>query len=113
MSLTHLSKEQVQKLINESNKDQILLDVRSRDELKDVKPLPTAVNVPVDEVVPAFNMNDQEFKNKYHFEKPEKNKKIIVYCRMGPRAQRAGEALKNLGYENVCHYSGVADWYSK
>jgi rhodanese-related sulfurtransferase len=112
MTLPRLSKQNVQEMINESSKNQILLDVRSREELNDMKPLPTAVNVPIGELLSAFNMNDQEFKNKYHFEKPEKNKKIVVYCRSGVRAQSAGETLQNLGYQNVYHYSGVADWYS-
>jgi len=112
MTITKLSKNQVQDLINENKQDLVVLDVRGRDELKELEPLPTAVNVPVAEVANAFNLPDDQFKDTYHFEKPDKSKTILVYCKMGMRAQNAGETLQRLGYDNILHYSGVADWYS-
>jgi len=109
-SITKLNKIQVKELLS-TNSDIVVLDVRSRDELKEIEPLPTAVNVPIDEVDGAFKLSGSEFKSKYGFEKPEKTKRILVYCKLGMRAQKAGEALQKVGYQNVLHYSGVADWH--
>jgi rhodanese-related sulfurtransferase len=111
-SIPKLSKVQVEKITEEPNQEYLLLDVRSREELNDIKPLPHAVNVPIDEVESAFSLPDQEFKQKYHFDKPPKDKKIVCYCKMGMRAMKGAETLKKLGYDNVMQYSGVADWYN-
>ena len=121
-SITKLNKTQVQEMINQNREKKsgsgsgeiVLLDVRSREELEsDLKALPGAVNVPVDEVSSAFQLSNEEFKQKYGFDKPAKNKGVLVYCKLGMRAQCAGEALQQLGYSHILHYSGVADWYGK
>lgn len=111
MTITKVNKSQVQDLLNENKSNLVVLDVRSRPELNDLKPLPHANNVPVDEVAAAFEMSNDDFQQKYHFGKPEKNSTILVYCKMGMRAQNAGETLQKLGYDNILCYSGVADWY--
>lgn len=111
-TIPKLSKNQVKTIIEEFNQEHLLLDVRSREELKDIKPLLNAINVPIDEVESAFNLSDQEFKQKYQFDKPAKDKKIVCYCKMGIRGMKGAETLKKLGYENVMQYSGVADWYN-
>ena len=42
------------------------------------------------------------------------SKKIIVYCKLGGRAQMAAQTLSELGIENVYCYKGSAsEWWSK
>jgi rhodanese-related sulfurtransferase len=40
----------------------------------------------------------------------DKNKPVIVYCASGGRAALAGQALKELGYEDVYNLGGFKDW---
>ena len=42
------------------------------------------------------------------------SKKIIVYCKMGGRAEKAAQLLNDLGFENVFCYKGSAsEWWNK
>lgn len=50
------------------------MDVRQREELQETTPLPKAKNVPLQELPHAFSqLSNEDFKNKYNFEKPDKN----------------------------------------
>jgi rhodanese-related sulfurtransferase len=41
---------------------------------------------------------------------PDKNKKILVYCRSGKRSRVACEKLIKIGYTNVYDFGGIMDW---
>ena len=39
-----------------------------------------------------------------------KDKKVIVYCAAGGRAALSGQALKEMGYDEVYNLGGFGDW---
>ena len=43
-------------------------------------------------------------------ELPEKDRRILVYCRSGNRSKHAAQKLADLGYTNVMEFGGIRDW---
>lgn len=81
--------------------DELILDVRSSEEYAEGH-VPGSLNIPYDLI-------------QDHLNELEKYKKIYVYCKIGGRAQKASEALIQLGLSSqiVCvTESGMPDWIS-
>jgi len=87
-------------------KQVIILDVRKPNELIEEGAIPTAFNLPVDDIEAALKLDSQAFTEKYGFTKPVPSDKIIVFCRSGKRANRAGNILNRHDYLNVLNYRG-------
>ncbi|MFC1769192.1 rhodanese-like domain-containing protein [Nanoarchaeota archaeon] len=104
-----ITTSELKKLIDSKEK-LFLIDVRGKNELE-YGTIPTSNNIPLPELGEAFNLSEEDFKNKYGFNKPTKTEKIIFYCRTGVRADMAVEYLKQKGYENIFSYRGsVKEW---
>ncbi|MFI3230724.1 MAG: rhodanese-like domain-containing protein [bacterium] len=41
---------------------------------------------------------------------PNKNAKILIYCRSGNRSLVAGDILLEKGYKDVTDFGGIIDW---
>ena len=41
---------------------------------------------------------------------PDKNSRIMVYCRSGKRSRQAAEILDGLGYVSIYDMGGLIDW---
>jgi rhodanese-related sulfurtransferase len=41
---------------------------------------------------------------------PDKDAKILVYCRSGNRSKTASEMLLDMGYTDVTDFGGYKDW---
>jgi phage shock protein E len=82
----------------EKHEDTLLLDVRTPEEHRE-KRIPGSVLLP-----------DYEVKDKISELAPDKNTRIIVYCRSGRRSASAAKTLINLGYTNVYDLGGIIDW---
>ena len=91
-----LSSPELKKLIDNKNKDYLLIDVRSESEYKSGY-IPTAINIPLNKIEARAD------------EIPE-NKLIVVYCKVGGRAESARKTLKKLGYKNVINFGGTNNW---
>jgi rhodanese-related sulfurtransferase len=91
-----LSSPELKKLIDNENKDYLLIDVRSESEYKSGYIL-TAINLPVSKI-------------ESRIDEIPKNKLIIVYCKVGGRAETARKKLIEMGYENVINFGGTNDW---
>lgn len=76
------------KLIEQNHLD-VILDVREDNEWNEGH-YPNAVHIPVDKV-------EKKFKSKF----PDKNLKILIYCRSGMRANKAYGILQSQGYNNI------------
>ncbi|XP_017101302.1 rhodanese domain-containing protein CG4456 [Drosophila bipectinata] len=88
-----------------------LIDVRRPDELQETGSIPASINIPLDELERALNLDSASFKNKYGRPKPEKNTKIIFSCKSGNRVLEAEKIAKTLGFTNVVIYKGSwKDW---
>lgn len=78
------------KFLLNNNYVDVVIDVRTPEEIKLTGSLPSSINIPLKNlnfVVP----------NTY----PDKNTRILVYCRKGIRANEATQILRSLGYSNV------------
>ena len=76
----------------------ILLDVRTTEEFETER-IEGALLIPVHEV-----------KERAQAELPDKNARILVYCRSGRRSAQAAHDLINMGYANVYDFGGIIDW---
>ena len=86
------------KVIIEEEKGYIIVDVRTPDEFAD-KHIPNAINIPNETI------GTEEIAGL-----PDKDQKILVYCRSGNRSKQAAEKLLKLGYTNVVEIGGINDW---
>ena len=78
--------------------DYIILDVRRPDEFA-AGHIPNAINVP-NETIGTAEIP----------ELPDKDQRIMVYCRSGRRSKEASEKLVKLGYTNIVEFGGILDW---
>ena len=76
----------------------LILDVRREDEYAQGH-IENALLIPLAELV-----------NQAPDKIPDKNTKILVYCRSGNRSAKAALQLEGLGYENVYDFGGINAW---
>lgn len=86
------------KKLMDSEKDYILLDVRTQAEY-DEGHIPGSVLLPHDQIA---DKAAELLKNK--------DQLILVYCRSGNRSKVASQALSELGYTQVREMGGIKDW---
>ena len=87
----------------------LLIDVREKDELE-YGMLPTAHHIPLGEIDAAFEMEENEFKQKYGFFKPKKKSEIIFYCRSGNRSSFAADSASRLGFIAINYTGSILEW---
>jgi rhodanese-related sulfurtransferase len=92
-----------QELIADGNA--LVVDVRDAPEIQQSGKVAGALHVPRGMLEfradPEAPTHDPQF---------DKNKAVIVYCASGGRAALAGQALKELGYDEVYNLGGFKDW---
>jgi phage shock protein E len=84
------------RLIREGKPAYLLIDVRTPAEYESGH-IPTALNIPVDEIGTRPPAGD-------------KDALIIVYCRSGNRSAAARKILLDLGYTNIVDFGSVSRW---
>lgn len=77
----------------------VILDVREQNEY-DSGHIPGAVLLPVGSI-------DEDSAATVI---PEKDTKVLVYCRSGNRSQTASSTLAELGYTNIYEFGGINTW---
>jgi rhodanese-related sulfurtransferase len=92
-----ISPEEAKNII-ESDKEYILLDVRTEEEFA------------LEHIKNAINLPDYEIALKFQEILPEKDAQIIVYCQSGRRSVNAAKMLVELGYTSVHDLGGINDW---
>ena len=96
-SYQQITQEEAKEMMD--TQEVIILDVREQAEY-DSGHIPGAVLLPVgtiDETTAAEVI-------------PEKDSKVLVYCRSGNRSKTASAALADLGYTNVYEFGGINTW---
>lgn len=91
-----ISAEDAKKIID--IEDVIILDVRTPEEYNSGH-IENAVLLPVTEIP-----------NKAKEILPNKDAKILVYCRSGNRSETAAKELINMGYTNIYDFGGIHSW---
>jgi thiosulfate:glutathione sulfurtransferase len=85
-------------------------DVREPGELQQEGKIPNAINLPLSSLQESLNLPDPAFREKFSFDKPEKNKvrrcgddaneqEVIFYCKAGVRSTNASLIAKEAGYQ--------------
>ncbi|MCC5912361.1 MAG: rhodanese-like domain-containing protein [Clostridiaceae bacterium] len=82
----------------EEDKDIVLLDVRTREEYQE-KHIEGSTLIPL-------NVLETEVRTKI----PNKEEKIIIYCRSGNRSKTAANLLLSMGYKHVYDLGGINSW---
>lgn len=81
-----------------NDKDVVLVDVRTPEEHQQ-KRIPGSILLP-----------DYEIRDRAGEVLPDKDAKIVVYCRSGRRSAEAAKVLREMGYRNVHDLGGIIDW---
>lgn len=96
MSFKQINKIEAKKIMD--SESCTILDVRTEEEFEQAH-IYDAVLIPLDLL-----------KNTVEKVIPNKDEKILVYCRSGKRSIDASIILVNLGYKNVLEFGGIIDW---
>lgn len=89
-----------------NSKNIMLIDVRDTWEILEHGKIPGSINIPLDEVGEALQMNSRDFKEKYHEVKPSKSDSLVFSCFAGVRSKKAMDTAISLGFNSVQHYAG-------
>ena len=95
MSYTKVTPQEAMEMMNDNV---IILDVRSQEDF-DEGHIRNAILLP-----------HTEIKEKAESSFPDKDAKILVYCRTGFRSDLASNDLVSLGYTAVYNMGGLDDW---
>jgi rhodanese-related sulfurtransferase len=98
LSKVHVLEPAELQALMESDEIYTIIDVRQENEHYPGF-IPGAVNIP--RGVLEFQIGDEEFWNEVGLYVPEKEEKIILYCKKGQRSILAAQSLEMLGYKNV------------
>ena len=100
--ITEVSTNELQTLMN-GDEEYYLLDVRTgKENAKSY--IPGAVSIP--RGVLEFRIANEDVWDDEGLYMPEKNSRIVIYCKKGGRGTLASKALKDLGYTNVVNLKG-------
>ncbi len=91
-----ITAEEAKKIMD--TEEVIILDVRTPEEYKE------------EHIEGALLIPDYELENSAASELPDKDKKILVYCRSGNRSESAAKVLIEMGYTKVYDFGGIMNW---
>lgn len=84
----------------------MLIDVREPWEIHESGKIPGSVNIPLDDVGEALQMNPKDFKEKYKEVKPSKSDSLVFSCLAGVRSKKAMVTAVSLRFNSAQHYAG-------
>ncbi len=92
-----ISQERVQEMLA-SGEEFTLLDVRTEKEYEDGH-IPGSVLLPIEDIREGNVVM-----------LPDRNRKLVLYCRTGRRAEDAAVLLMDMGYSQVYSMGGIVEW---
>ncbi|MED6275947.1 hypothetical protein CHARACLAT_031873 [Characodon lateralis] len=95
-----------------NNKDLILIDVRSEEEV-DRGRIPGSIHIPLQTVDAALRMEPDDFKAKYGVGKPATGSELVFYCQSGRRGETATRRAQEQGHINARNYAGAYSEWSR
>ncbi|XP_066954504.1 rhodanese domain-containing protein CG4456-like [Macrobrachium rosenbergii] len=96
--------------LNDKKDEFFIIDVRSPGELEYQGHIPGAHNIPLSELDEAMGLEDEEFAEKYGFEKPKEDETVITLCQKGGRARKARELMVAAGFITRVYGGSFDDW---
>lgn len=100
--------------LSSSYKEMTIIDVRNRNEIEACGQIPGAHCIPVTEIKFACDLDKENFKARYGFEKPECEDDLVVCCKSGIRSKTACDLLQSKGFKRHRIYRGsFSEWEEK
>eukprot|EP00559_Dactyliosolen_fragilissimus_P008215 CAMPEP_0184855712 /NCGR_PEP_ID=MMETSP0580-20130426/860_1 /TAXON_ID=1118495 /ORGANISM="Dactyliosolen fragilissimus" /LENGTH=128 /DNA_ID=CAMNT_0027350283 /DNA_START=240 /DNA_END=623 /DNA_ORIENTATION=+ len=90
----------------------VVIDVRGNDEVAYTGKISSHVHtipLPLIAQMGVFNMEEEDFKEAFGFQKPQPDETIVFTCKAGMRSMQAAQLASMSGYSNLVNYSGGAD----
>ncbi|KAF7872317.1 hypothetical protein EAF04_003241 [Stromatinia cepivora] len=110
----HYTFEDMQTLTSSPHPGTHIIDVRTPLELQQTGRIPGAVNISITTNPDAFSISEEEFEDRFGFERPSKEEECVFYCRSGVRSRAAAEIAKGNGWEQVGEFEGSwGEWSAK
>ncbi|KAF2450948.1 Rhodanese-like protein [Karstenula rhodostoma CBS 690.94] len=97
-------------LVENPNDSTLLIDVREPAEFA-ANSIPTSLNVPITSQPDALLLSEEDFEDRFGFQKPPREKMVVFFCKAGVRSSAAAQLAKLAGYTKVGEYRGSwLDW---
>lgn len=96
----------MQTLTSAPHPDTHIIDVRTPLELQQTGRIPGAVNISITTNPDAFSISEEEFEDRFGFERPPKGEECVFYCKSGVRSRAAAEIAKGNGWVKVGEFEG-------
>jgi 3-mercaptopyruvate sulfurtransferase SseA len=88
--------------------------VRTPLEIQQTGRIPTALNIPITTSADAFFISEEEFEERFGFERPGKDDEVVFYCKSGVRSRGAAEIARSGGWTRVGEFEGSwLEWEGK
>ena len=88
--------------------------MREPRELADTGCIPSALNIPLQTSPDAFFLPEEEFEDKFGFERPSKDQEVVFYCKAGVRSRAAAGLAREAGWKRTAEFRGSMDeWMGK
>ncbi|KAF7931483.1 uncharacterized protein EAE98_004219 [Botrytis deweyae] len=106
--------EDMQKLASAPHPDTHIIDVRTPLEVQQTGRIPGAVNISITTDPDAFSISEEEFEDRFGFERPGKEVECVFYCKAGVRSRAAAQIAKGNGWRKVGEFEGSwGEWSGK
>ncbi|KAI9851897.1 MAG: RNA polymerase C-22 sterol desaturase [Thelocarpon superellum] len=106
----HPTPTMIKTIADTPSTEKILIDVREPSEYQ-AGFIPSAINIPIASQPDALFLPEEEFEDRFGFQKPPPSKEVVFYCKAGVRSSAAAVMAKQSGYEKVGEYRGSwLDW---
>ncbi|TEY79739.1 hypothetical protein BOTCAL_0042g00400 [Botryotinia calthae] len=106
--------EDMQKLTSAPHPDTHIIDVRTPLEVQQTGRIPSAVNISITSYPDAFSISEEEFEDRFGFERPGKEERCVFYCKAGVRSRAAAQIARGNGWSKVGEFEGSwLEWSAK
>lgn len=105
--------DDIMHILEHPSDSRLLIDVREPHEYE-ANTIPTSINIPVTSQPDALLLSEEEFEDRFGFQKPPKAKEVVFFCKAGVRSSAAAGIARQAGYTNVGEYRGSwLDWQKR
>lgn len=106
--------EELQKTTKDPKASIVLVDVREPGELVATGRIPGAINIPITSSPDSFFLSDEDFEDRFGFERPAHDAQLVFYCKAGVRGRAAAQMAREAGWSSVSEYPGSwLEWAAK
>ncbi|KAL5594157.1 hypothetical protein BROUX41_001202 [Berkeleyomyces rouxiae] len=105
--------EKMQKLVKEQPEEYVIVDARERGELVQTGTIPSAVNIPIASAPDSFQIHDEDFEDRFGFERPARDKTLLFFCKAGVRSHAAARMARDAGWRTAEYPGSWVDWAAK